>query len=390
MATESPSDLPPGGAPEEKRRRRDQRTWRELLELIASGEAVALVGAGLSVAAGYPSWPALLKQLAERANALRPGSITSDAPVGDVLGYAETIRSEFDRRRGREAYHNELGRIFRRSEEEQPRLIQQIHRDLVGLPFRAFLTTNYDSVLECALHLSRPDLGRPESVWVWNGRKEHISPAVRGIAVGGDVRHVIHLHGYYDQPAGIILCRDDYTQAYGIRRLAAPRARLESDAPLPQLPDVVGQAFPTNLFLLTAGLLATRRVVFVGFSLDDPYFTEVLAHVCDALWEWGSSVHFAVLPFDPHREDAMRDRARVLKETMGIETVPYPVVDNDHSELAKLVSEVQLEVATANAAPRVSFPASASPHVDKTLVQVPEWVRKSNAAQLKGIRNREG
>jgi hypothetical protein len=214
-----------------------------------------------------------------------------------------------------------------------------------------------------------------------------VSKAIRGIAVGGGVRHVIHLHGYCEYPAAIILARDDYTQAYGIPRVAVPPTGGHPGAALPPLPEVVRPQVPTNLFLLTAGLLATRRVVFVGFSLDDPYFTEVLTHVCDALWEWGSGVHFAVLPFDPEREQAMRDRAQALKETMGIETLLYQAIGGDHSELGKLLAEIRAEVA-------VDRPPATGPGlgvvVEGSAATAPEWVQQHNAAQLKRIRDREG
>ena len=39
----------------------------ELIELVASGEAVLIVGAGSSARVGYPDWPDLLKKLEELA-----------------------------------------------------------------------------------------------------------------------------------------------------------------------------------------------------------------------------------------------------------------------------------------------------------------------------------
>lgn len=51
----------------EEQKENDERK-RELIELVASGEAILIVGAGSSRRVRYPDWPGLLQELENRAS----------------------------------------------------------------------------------------------------------------------------------------------------------------------------------------------------------------------------------------------------------------------------------------------------------------------------------
>jgi hypothetical protein len=78
------------------------------------------------------------------------------------------------------------------------------------------------------------------------------------------LQDVLHLHGYFDYPPGILLTRDDYKKYYGPVKVK----------------DELGQASDGVLDTLHRkvawSLLTNYHVLFAGFSLSDPYFTEVL------------------------------------------------------------------------------------------------------------------
>jgi hypothetical protein len=369
----------------------NERRISELIDLIASGEALALIGAGVSIPAGYDSWPGFLGKLTDRARALNPGVEIDYAPVSPVeyLVRAEQIRDHITGVVGRDGFFDEIGRIFYRTDETIRRSLQPFHSELAGLPFRAFLTTNFDEVLEVSLDRIRPAAGRPTGVSIYNSPDRRIiSPAVRSIADPGSIRHVLHLHGIYWSGSGIVLCGDDFRAAYGIPELApgsATSERLRS-------PITPSNRRPTPLFMLTASLLATRRVVFIGFSLDDAYFTEVLQRVSDTLWEWGSSMHFAIMPIEALKATAQRLRAQELKMRMGVETVFCEVVDGDHSELYSLVSRIANEIDNRPIPLRASsesYAPGATEEPVRTAPQVPDWVNENNAAQLRRIGRNE-
>ncbi|MEM8558922.1 MAG: tetratricopeptide repeat protein [Bacteroidota bacterium] len=92
------------------------------------------VGAGLSIPAGYPSWG----QLAER---IRNDSLYPLSPSADPM---ETVDAYVDANgKGR------LARLLTDVFVEKPS--ERFHRDLMRLPWKGVVTTNYDGLLEHAL-----------------------------------------------------------------------------------------------------------------------------------------------------------------------------------------------------------------------------------------------
>ena len=374
------AELIPGFDDEEN----EART-RALVDLIATGEAVALVGAGLSVRIGYDSWPRLLSTLEVRANAIREG-LSIGPTTGDpreYLAIAQRIRDHIadpGTPGSRQTWYNEIGQLFARHRDTIRGSLGSIHRDIARLPFRSFLTTNVEEAIEVALEEFRPSCRRAEGVAVWNGNDRRLlSRAIRGIAAPDDAAsYVLHLHGVYWSGSSLVLCADEYAEAYGIPALAGlgPKG---SDGASPT--SSKSPASPTHLFLLTTALLSTRRVVFVGFSLDDVYFTEVLRRVSDMLWEWQTATHFAIMPIEPGNSAERLRRAAELKRRSGIETVFYPVVDGNYGALDALIARIadDVEARRSSAAPHS---ISGAPVIESGAANMPEWVVRNNDAQI--------
>ena len=126
---------------------------RELIELVASGEAVLIVGAGSSARVGYPDWSDLLKKLEDLASKLGNDFYQNDQKrEKDPLEYAEDIKSYIrDKTDGLGRYHDFLYSLFQLKSPSY----NKFHRLLVDLPVRGILTTNYDTVLTEALTKKR-------------------------------------------------------------------------------------------------------------------------------------------------------------------------------------------------------------------------------------------
>src|SRR5436305_340324 len=98
----------------------------------ADHRAVLWVGAGLSIPAGYPSWQGLAELL--RARSVVPLPQSGGTHLVDAFVSAN----------GRGALADVLGDIFIHKRH------LKLHEDLVRLPWRAIVTTNYDELLEDA------------------------------------------------------------------------------------------------------------------------------------------------------------------------------------------------------------------------------------------------
>jgi len=380
----SGSASPPLTAFTEEQRRENERCLDELVELIASRQALAFVGAGSSIPLGFRTWEGLLDELASHAASLGTGFVEQKPnDAGEYLDYASRIKEHILHCSGPKGYGEIIQKLFMRNRATIG--LTDFHRDLVNLPFRAILTTNYDAVLETALGEQFPEGDEPHPVPIWNGDTTLVSPAIRSIAIGTPIQHVIHVHGYFGIVNSIVLSREDYEQAYGTHLDLPPASPMgEADrSPAANLPNF------ERLFLLMVALMATRRLVFIGFGWQDEVLRGILERVSSALLEWHGAVHFTVSPISSSSPELARARASKLKQTLGIETVFYEeVTDGDHSQRDELIhtlrERVEARLAPSKARSLASQVAS-HPAVSTTPAT---WVKANNARQRRRIENK--
>ncbi len=343
--------------PEE--RDENTRRKRDLIELVDSGEAILFVGAGSSVRVGYPDWSSLLQKLEDLASKcgddFKPNIVKcKNSDPLEYLEYAEYIKSYISEKTDDiDRYYALLYDLF---EPKKPSY-NEFHRLLVELPFRGILTTNYDPVLTEALTKKKRDA--EEKV------KEisliDTNPLIIGrdpprliheflLAKNNDLQipqRIAHLHGVYRNPESIILDRNDYQEAYGLKVLKET-SELKDNQKISKLepPDknqvLIDSKWTLRRKLLWA-VLATRRVVFIGFSLNDPYFNKMLETVSKDLWGWNKSIHFAIMGISSENFHDSKSKAEGLKEDYGIDTVFYEVYDNSHQGLDRIVYEIAKE-----------------------------------------------
>jgi len=201
---------------------------RGLAEKARRGDLSALVGAGLSMNAGLPSWRDLL---ADVATALQVDGRTE---AEDDLTYAARIEAGAGR--------DNLCRAI--SERCQSARYALGHALLASTPVREFVTLNYDRLLEDAAF----DAKAPLTV-IPHGQ------------VTAKERWLLKLHGSVDRPADIVITAQDY------QRFDEWRAAFKG---------------------LIEAQLITRHMLFVGFGMTDPNIREVLTTVANAArWDDG-------------------------------------------------------------------------------------------------------
>jgi hypothetical protein len=316
----------------------------EALALIESHEAIAFVGAGLSVPLGYPGWPELLTDMENEGQKLKTFVIPADLN-GSYLDRAEVIKQHFVRLDRVTYYEEMLGRTFAPFTDKPN--YTNTHKLLAGLPFRGFATTNYEDAIECALQVLSPGLCPDHGIVInaVEADRHRVSLFLQSITGGtGPTRFVAHLHGRHNVTKSIILTTGEYENAYGF-----PVATAQGTTP----------ERATFHRYLTWALFATRRMVFVGCSMKDPYIKALLNAVSRDLWQSFAPNHFAVLPLEAadleSAESVAADFARY-----GVRVVYYDNLDGNHTGLDRFLEEAAARC-ERRAAPGTATKAAVAP-----------------------------
>jgi hypothetical protein len=301
-----------------------------MFSLISSGEAIAFVGAGLSSGQylNYPAWLQLLEKLAAAADEIAHFK-RERIMLENALSSAEAIKEHFKANNALAKFKNILCREFSPRNDGN---ISPTHQRLVKLSFMAFVTTNYDGCLEDALNeYSFSENGRmppnPCVIIKSNEEDRHmVSRFQRSLIAASEDRHryIAHLHGWHDDAENIVLTESDYAKAYGF---VIEKGRLMKEKPSSTL---------HRLFCWS--LLASRRLVFFGCSMKDPYIKALLDAVAADLWEWNQAIHFVVLPIDEESIPSIDNQIAGFRR-YGLEPVFFDNRDRQYTGLDELLEE---------------------------------------------------
>ncbi|MFW3172059.1 SIR2 family protein [Geodermatophilus sp. CPCC 206100] len=289
LVLRGPSDL----AAAQRVRRGDEHSWdlpdhlmtlaEDLGERARRGQLAAFIGAGVSAAAGLPTWEELLDELAERSgldDGLRTG--LSGLPAQDA---AALLARELGRGQLESFVEERFG----------PAHYALAHALIADLPVQEFVTTNYDPLVE----LAAADIGRELTVLPFDD-PEPGRP------------WLLKLHGDAAHPESIVLTREEYLQ-FGDSRAA--------------------------LAGVLHSLLLTRHVLFVGTSMQDDDLIRIAHQVRTAIQAPGAAPRRRSGTVLALQEDPAR--ARLWER--DVETVAISPAGTSPAEAARLL-EVLLDL----------------------------------------------
>ena len=300
----------------------NRSAFGKLISEMRTGQTLAFTGAGVSVAAGYPTWAQLIEKLAQKTrekvgDEVRWGegdiSIEVVAKLNFLVAaqiFAETLGSD---------YHTILRHEFGPKNDSFPDV-----QTLAGLPFRHFLTSNYDPTLESAI--SEPGQNCP---YLCLHDDKAAAKFLCDLTNRQQQRHVVHVHGRYDVPERIVLTEDQYGSQY--------------------TNSAVVKGFWTIVTI-------RESCVFFGFSFSD---LDLLSGFRTAKREFNlQSRHFGVLPLAEGASE-MAQRAQ-LGVTFGIQPVFFSPVDEKYSGYGQLLQMIKDQTQTS-LNPRLATPDSVAP-----------------------------
>jgi hypothetical protein len=269
---------------------------KEFPESLAEETAAIFVGAGVSMAAGYPSWKRLLRDIGKEMG------VSSD-DVSDLAALAQWhIRRSSGATKIRQVIRDEIG-----VEKPLPLTLDVIAR----LPVRHIWTTNYDRLIERAFST----LGRPlDSI---------SAPADLALKPRAGAARLYKMHGTVDRLDDLVISTDDYELF-----------RSKRGAFLPLL-----QAHLSSLSML-----------FVGLSFTDPNVRHVLSLIREAFTE-APPEHFAIVR-PPHKDDYSTPeeyKARLTQHDLWTDDLQRyglrAVEIASYEEVPKLLKEVERKLA---------------------------------------------
>lgn len=203
-------------------------------------DAAIFVGAGLSVAAGYPTWSELLERVADELGL----DLDKEHDLARVAQYY------LNRKRKRTPIAELIKKSF-----PSDREIPQTHLSLARLPIRNLWTTNFDTLIERAWD----EQGKPVDVKMKYEQHGVPDPDAAGV--------LYKMHGCVTDASNVVIATDDF-ELY-LKKYPGFRDVLRST-------------------------LTNHTMLFLGLSFSDPNLHRVLSHVRAAFHEH-TRRHFTVV-----------------------------------------------------------------------------------------------
>lgn len=303
----------------------NENAFQELLRLLRVRRAIAFVGAGAS-AGLYPLWSSLLAELADEA--LKNGW-AAEAECTFWKKHSQNqpqqIADQVQRKLGSGHFGQFLRSRFGPKTGQDGKHYTPIHSALVRLPFRGYVTTNYDPGLHEASLVERVG-GALRSHFTWMDTDE-VYRWLTGEVFDQSPCPILHAHGCYDKSQSIILGSGGYRDAYAY--------------------GVYKRLFES--------LWINGGLVFVGVGFSDPVFnvssdsviTEIEARTA------AGARNFAIVGID-QSEDYTSEHRGLYRDNYNATALFYRIrPQHDHSELLEILHALNAELASVPSIPEL-------------------------------------
>ena len=269
----------------------------KLHQVLERSDTVLFIGSGISTWSGLPSWADAVEELAQflEAAGINPDLVRIEAKKGDLIQAASYGLDRLTKQQ-----MDEFIWSLCRCGTARP---EEIHRKIVNLGPRYYVTTNYDDLIEQSLREWHE--GRPFRT-VTN---RHLTETA-AIAQTHARDYVFKPHGDAGDIDSIIMSREQYRALLpqGDRHAALEALRI---------------------------LLVSRPVVYLGFGLRDPDFMYVRDTVLNT-FKSGTRDHYAVMA-DVSDAECDYWRRHYGIHIVGYATKPGSDGRRDHTELVALL-----------------------------------------------------
>ena len=260
--------------------------YEKLAEQLKRDRITPVIGAGLSVWAGYPLWGNLIRDLADGTNC--------EDKIYDYLlnGEYEKAASLLEEEYGRNCLVDVLTRVF--SPEKLDESKRPKYQKLLPKLFKGpFVTTNFDVSLEKLLN--SPFVVDPKNTFYENETENRLQMYNRLL---------IKLHGTVEDRQHMVFTKESYDSAYG-----DDEENPDETKPLPQKLKLVFQSAPP---------------LFLGCSLGSD-------RTCRVFEKCSGATGFALLGMPKTKEEFNKRRNELDK--MGIKVIWYPKGCHDAVEV---------------------------------------------------------
>lgn len=271
----------------------------EIFQNFKNKKACFFVGAGLSIPAGFPSWSELLDKLIK---VLEDRGTMSSSKKSDYeslkkdptkfLFLAEDIKSEI----GSTAFYDYLEEWFGQADAKST----ANHELIAQIPSNLTITINYDRLIENGfdqVHKYYPNY------YTYKQSREAANSFWK------EKYFVLKAHGDANSdPQGLILTQRDYRKT--LYKEIGYRSLLQS-------------------------IFSKFSIVFIGVSLNDPEFNQLLDYLHES-YHGGGPTHYALLS-EGNTNDTL---ARRYLEEFKLQSIIYTNDKGDHSEIPEFLQSV--------------------------------------------------
>jgi hypothetical protein len=274
----------------------------KLRQILNEGDTVLFIGSGISSWSGLPTWSQLIEDLARFVETSGESAelVRSEARKGELL---QAASYGFDK-----LTKQQIGDFVRTACQLGIAQPHEIHKQIVTLGPRCFITTNYDNLIEEGLRRWQPDrFYRPP---ITNRQLAETAEIVQARATD----FVFKPHGDAADAASIILTREQY-------RLLLPGGERH------------------NALESLKMLMLSRPVVYLGFGLRDPDFLYV-RDLLTLTYQGAIRDHYAIIA-DVSEGEIDYWRRNYGIHVSGYQTTEGPDKQRDHSNLLSLLRSLQ-------------------------------------------------